>query len=58
MFETLVKIGLPIALIMIMAGVGLSLTINDFRRVFRQPRGFLVGAVAQMVFLPGLLSQR
>ncbi|MFC3679241.1 bile acid:sodium symporter family protein [Bacterioplanoides pacificum] len=52
MFETLVKIGLPIALIMIMAGVGLSLTINDFRRVFRQPRGFLVGAVAQMVFLP------
>ena len=52
MFETLVKIGLPIALILIMAGVGLSLTLNDFRRVFKQPKGFLVGACAQMALLP------
>jgi len=52
MFETLVKIGLPIALILIMAGVGLSLTLNDFRRVFKQPKGFLVGAFAQMMLLP------
>lgn len=52
MFETLVKIGLPIALIMIMAGVGLSLTLHDFRRVFQQPKGFLIGAFAQMVLLP------
>lgn len=52
MFETLVKIGLPIALIMIMAGVGLSLTTHDFRRVFKQPKGFLVGAFAQMLLLP------
>ena len=52
MFETLVKIGLPIALILIMAGVGLSLTTHDFRRVFKQPKGFLVGAFAQMLLLP------
>lgn len=52
MFETLVKIGLPIALIMIMTGVGLSLTPNDFRRVFKQPKGFFVGVFAQMLLLP------
>lgn len=52
MFETLTQIGLPIALILIMAGVGLSLTPADFQRVFRQPRGFLLGALAQMLLLP------
>ena len=52
MFETLTQIGLPIALILIMAGVGLSLTPADFQRVFRQPRGFLLGAFAQVLLLP------
>lgn len=52
MFEALIKFGLPISLMLIMAGVGLGLTPADFRRVFREPRAFLIGAVCQMALLP------
>lgn len=52
MYDVLIKIGLPIAIILIMAGVGMSLTTADFRRVAQQPKGFLVGAFAQLVLLP------
>ena len=52
MFQTLVQVGLPIGLILIMTGVGMGLTPADFRRVITQPKAFLVGAVCQMVLLP------
>ncbi|MCD8531579.1 MAG: bile acid:sodium symporter family protein [Saccharospirillaceae bacterium] len=52
MLQSLIQIGLPVALILIMVGVGLGLTPEDFRRVFRQPRGFLIGAFCQMLLLP------
>ncbi len=52
MFEALTQIGLPVALMLIMAGVGLGLTPDDFRRVFREPRAFMLGAVCQMLLLP------
>ena len=43
---------LPIALAFIMLSLGLGLTVGDFARVVKQPRDFLVGAVAQVVLLP------
>ena len=43
---------LPIALAFIMLSLGLGLTVGDFARVAKQPRDFLVGAVAQVVLLP------
>ncbi len=43
---------LPIALGIIMLGLGLSLTIADFRRVAQFPRPVLVGLVCQMLVLP------
>ena len=52
MFETLVRTALPIALILIMTGVGMGLTTADFRRVIQQPKAFFVGAVCQMLLLP------
>lgn len=52
MLLNLIQIGLPVALILIMVGVGLGLTPADFRQVFRQPRGFLIGAFCQMALLP------
>ena len=52
MLQSLIQIGLPVALILIMVGVGLGLTPEDFRRVFRQPRGFFIGALCQMALLP------
>ncbi|KZN43612.1 bile acid:sodium symporter family protein [Pseudoalteromonas luteoviolacea] len=48
----LIEIGLPIALILIMMGVGLSLTTNDFARVLKQPKSFFVGAACQLFLLP------
>jgi len=48
----LMEIGLPIAIILIMIGLGLSLTPQDFKRVFKQPKSFLLGIICQMLFLP------
>lgn len=50
--EALTSIGLPIALILIMTGVGMSLVPADFARIFKQPKSFLVGAFCQMLLLP------
>ncbi|KAF7769898.1 bile acid:Na+ symporter, BASS family [Pseudoalteromonas citrea] len=52
MLNTLIAIALPIALIFIMVGVGLSLTIDDFKRVFKQPKSFIIGALCQLFILP------
>lgn len=45
---------LPIALAIIMFGLGLSLTIGDFRRVVVYPRAVIVGLVCQMLILPAI----
>jgi BASS family bile acid:Na+ symporter len=52
MFQTLTQVGLPIAIIFIMTGVGMSLVPNDFKRVFLQPKAFFLGTVCQMLLLP------
>jgi len=43
---------LPLALGVIMLGLGLSLTIADFTRVIRYPKAVFVGLVCQMFILP------
>jgi bile acid:Na+ symporter, BASS family len=50
----LISIGLPIALFVIMIGIGLTLTTGDFRREARQPKGVIVGAIAQLLLMPAL----
>jgi BASS family bile acid:Na+ symporter len=45
---------LPIALGIIMLGLGLSLTLADFRRVIVYPRAVIVGLACQMLLLPGI----
>ena len=42
----------PIALAFIMLGLGMSLTLQDFLRVIKIPRDFLVGFICQLVLLP------
>ena len=42
----------PIALAIIMFGLGLGLTINDFIRVIKIPRDFFVGIICQVILLP------
>ncbi len=43
---------LPIVLIVIMFGMGLSLTLKDFKRIIFHPKPIATGLVAQMVALP------
>jgi len=52
MLASLISAGLPIALILVMTGVGLGLTTQDFRRVVTEPKGFVVGALCQLALLP------
>ena len=49
--EIVTKIA-PIVLALIMLGLGLGLSIKDFTRVFKTPKGFLVGLFSQMLILP------
>ena len=42
----------PIALALIMLGLGASLTVKDFTKVFQIPKVFLVGMFCQLVLLP------
>jgi bile acid:Na+ symporter, BASS family len=46
------KIYLGIALMIIMIGMGLSLTIQDFKRIFKHPKAVLIGAFNQLIILP------
>lgn len=52
MLASLISTGLPIALIIVMTGVGLGLTPNDFRRVAKEPKGFFIGFLGQLILLP------
>ena len=49
--EVVTKIA-PIALALIMLGLGLGLTGQDFVRVAKQPKDFLVGLICQLILLP------
>lgn len=48
----LTDVALPAALAIIMFGLGLGLTGDDFRRVARMPRAVAAGLLAQVVWLP------
>ena len=50
--SALITVGLPVALAIIMFGLGLSLTPADFARVARSPRAVVVALVTQVVVLP------
>jgi BASS family bile acid:Na+ symporter len=54
MGSALTTIGLPVALGIIMFGLGLSLTPGDFARVAKHPKAVIVALVCQIVLLPAL----
>ena len=49
--EIVIKIA-PIILALIMLGLGLSLKVEDFTRVFKTPKDFFVGFISQLIILP------
>ncbi len=50
--SALITVGLPVALAIIMFGLGLSLTTDDFRRVAKSPRAVVVALALQILVLP------
>ena len=42
----------PVALALLMLGLGASLTFQDFLRVFRKPKDFFIGFFCQLIILP------
>ena len=50
--SALTSILLPVALGIIMLGLGLSLTLDDFKRVVLYPKAILIGLICQMILLP------
>lgn len=54
MDSALTTVALPIALGIIMFGLGLSLTVEDFRRVGKQPKAVAIALVLQIFVLPAL----
>jgi len=49
--EIVTKIA-PIILALIMLGLGLGLKVEDFTRVFKNPKDFVVGFISQLIILP------
>ena len=54
MDSALTTVGLPLALAIIMFGLGLDLTIGDFKRVGRAPRAVAIALACQLLLLPAI----
>ena len=50
--SVLTSVVLPLALFLIMLGMGLSLTLGDFKRVAEVPKAAIVGLLCQLIMLP------
>jgi len=48
----LTSVFLPLALFIIMLGMGLGLTVEDFKRIAIAPKAVIIGLLAQLVILP------
>ena len=48
----LTAVFLPLALFIIMLGMGLGLTLDDFKRVLVEPKAVIVGLITQLILLP------
>ncbi|MEM9906362.1 MAG: bile acid:sodium symporter family protein, partial [Cyanobacteria bacterium P01_D01_bin.44] len=48
----LTAVFLPLALFIIMLGMGLGLTVKDFQRILVEPKAVILGLIAQLIMLP------
>ena len=48
----LTAVFLPLGLFIIMLGMGLGLTLDDFKRVLVEPKAVIIGLIAQLIMLP------
>lgn len=54
MDSVIASVFLPAALAVVMLGLGLSLTVDDFARAARRPRAVVVALTLQLLVLPAL----
>jgi BASS family bile acid:Na+ symporter len=54
MGSSLTTIGLPVALGIVMFGLGLTLTVGDFARIAKHPKAVVIALICQLVLLPAL----
>ncbi|OCF89424.1 bile acid:sodium symporter family protein [Nocardia brasiliensis] len=54
MDSPLVSVGLPLVLIVIMFGLGLSLTVPDFTRIAKNPKVVSIALACQLLLLPSI----
>lgn len=54
MDSVMTTVGLPLALAVIMFGLGLDLTPTDFRRVGKHPKAVVIALVCQLLLLPAI----
>ena len=52
LMDRVFKISIVLMLFFVMVGMGLTLTVADFRRVFQKPGGMMAGTVLQWVVMP------
>jgi BASS family bile acid:Na+ symporter len=52
LFDRIFKVSIVLMLFFVMVGMGLTLTVADFKRVFQKPRGMMTGAVLQWGLMP------
>ncbi|MBN1533391.1 MAG: bile acid:sodium symporter [Spirochaetes bacterium] len=52
LFERIFKISMVLMLFLVMVGMGLTLTLNDFAVVFKKPLGIIVGLIMQYGIMP------
>jgi BASS family bile acid:Na+ symporter len=52
--ELLKQVALPLALFAVLFGMGLSLVLDDFRRVILRPKAKIIGLTCQLVMLPAI----
>ena len=48
----LTAVFLPLALFIIMTSMGMGLTLDDFKRISKEPKAVILGAIAQLIILP------
>lgn len=51
-FNRIFKISIVLMFSLVMVGMGLTLTLADFKRVFQKPKGILTGAALQWLLMP------
>ncbi len=51
-FDRIFKISIVLMLFFVMLGMGMTLTMNDFKLVFLKPRGIIAGAFLQWAIMP------